>query len=421
MVMNLQNNIITATHSSSHGRRPPASREKGWSLNRNRKIIMNSNYDQSDISCCMETRKDKEDNDIHECGKTNQSHRPPVRDQAIKKPIDKDTKGLKTSDDLNGNVLFQEAQEKTCCSGFRSPNYHNNSSSISRSVSFAYSNKNSRDLWERQESCLSLSSAGKDHMPSDLLRPHSSLSNPSRNTLAPGDGGRYSEGNVPIIIQSRKGLRESSEIFSSTERIKRRSAEISQLRLALEEKVKAHRYRSHYLNSTYRNSWSDLPRSSQFLSPQNRPKSACGFRHFEDYFENEHEPLSPLEHRNNNRNIYRWPSLREPGGRSSPNGLSTERLRLHYLGGDQLSSPYNTKKDSGPYLCHRCSSPVRIRPQESYWSLGKEDEDVPSRYHTPTGSPAHRPPQLRSCQVNSKAMTSESKSLSIYDSIGVTI
>ncbi|XP_050716720.1 carotenoid isomerooxygenase-like [Eriocheir sinensis] len=392
--MDTENNITVTRCSPSQLKRLCASREKGWSLNRNKKNTMKPNYDQSDVQCGQETRKDKEDNDII----PNISHESPVKAQAEKEPV-----AMGNEDNLNGNCSSQEAQEPDR-NGFRSLTPLKTVPTISRSVSFAHRNKeNSRELWERQESCLSLSSAGRDHMPwnSESSRPHSSLGHPSRNALMPGDGGWPSEGKVPVILRNKRELRQSSETASSTERIKRRSAEISRMRLALEEKVRAHQSRPSYMNSAYRSSWSDLPQSPHFIRPRSRPKSACGFSHMEDYYENENYPLSPLEHRNNNRNIPRWQNSCGPDGLASPHGMGSNTQRLY--------SPTNIQRDPGPVLCQRCSSPVRMGPQESFWSLCREGEDAPSRYHTPASSPAHRMPQIRTPGGSLKPKTAENK------------
>lgn len=398
--MDAENNISVASCSPSQPRRLSANREKGWSLSRNKKIMIKRNFNQTDVLGSKGKRKDKEDNDtVPDFGDTNISHELLGKDQKAKEPVNEDKEELGTSDDLNGNLSLQKALE---CNISRSPAPRKTVSGISRSVSFAYRSKeNMRDLWEQQEPCPSLYSAGKEYVPRDSSRPHSSLDNRSSNILVPGDIDRFSESKVPVILRDKTGLRQSSETFSSAERIKRRSAEISQLRLTLEEKVKAYQYRSSYTNSTYRNSWSDLPRSPQFFKSRSRPKSACGISHMEDYFENEREFASPLEQRNNKRNM-----SSERYGAPSLHSITSKTQKVF--------SPNNVQKDSAPYLCQKCSSPVRIRSQESLWSLCRKGEDTPSRYHTPSASPAHRMPQLNSYQGNPKPKSSENMPPSKY-------
>ncbi|MPC07798.1 Carotenoid isomerooxygenase [Portunus trituberculatus] len=201
-----------------------------------------------------------------------------------------------------------------------------------------------------------------------------------------------------------------AEGISSTDRIRRRSAEISQLRCALQEKVKAQQYRTYYQNTSYRKSWSDFPQTPEHSRIRSRPKSACGFLHTDDYFDTEREPLSSLEYRNNNRNMPRWGSPQQPSRVTSPPSFTSEERKLQYLMREPPTPPLSCQDRAGPYLCHKCSSPVRIRPEEYYWSTCGEDEDAPSRYVTPTTSPVHKASHCRTHCDNFKPGTSENDS-----------
>ena len=380
--------------------RQSAIRGKGWSLNRNRKN-MNARV-TSELDHC----RDREGNEIiPDCKMTDRLHVLPGRDKWGEGAKNHDLS--RVSGNFNRTVACQEAQ-RTDLGAFNSLTPSKANQAISRSVSFAYRNKESSPvLWERSESCLSLSSStGKDLLPNSLN------GNPCRDTWATAGVERYSSNNVPVILRNKRELRQSSNSASSADLIKRRSVEISQLRCALQEKVKAQQYRTYYLNSNYRKSWSDFPQTPENSRTRSRPKSVCGFVQADNYFDTERELLSSLEYRNNNRNNLRWACPQESSRVSSPPTLTNETRKLQYLVREPLSSPVRGQDLMVPYLCHRCSSPVGTKPEENYWSLCKEAEDESSRYCTPIGSPITKAPQRRIHYESPKPKTSENSSQS---------
>ncbi|KAG7158541.1 carotenoid isomerooxygenase-like [Homarus americanus] len=177
--------------------------------------------------------------------------------------------------------------------------------------------------------------------------------------------------------------------FSQLDLMKRRSAEISQLRHALEEKIRSQ-------NSTYSRfstnmNGHDYRRpNSEYLTSSKRPSSVYGFRHRDNNLEKENkEPLISLRN-----NIYTSTQVRQQqhNRNSAPPG-SIDPRKLKYLMDDQRkSSPFLDHKTPGPLLCHNCSSPVNFSPYKYSRSMSycDEGEDTGSQYYTPMTSPGPR-------------------------------
>ncbi|XP_045135882.1 carotenoid isomerooxygenase-like isoform X1 [Portunus trituberculatus] len=385
--------VKVASYSPTHLGGFSAIREKGWSLKRNRKNIMTNARVTLDKEG-NETRPDCAMASRVEIFQTMNSRDEGARNQNLKR----------VSSFTYGYAASQEAQRPSC--GVLKPQGHRSAGhAIGRSVSFAYRKKETSSvLLEHKESCLSLSSSSERDLSNSLN------GNLCRHTWTTGSVGKYSENKIPVTLRNKREIHHSAEGISSTDRIRRRSAEISQLRCALQEKVKAQQYRTYYQNTSYRKSWSDFPQTPEHSRIRSRPKSACGFLHTDDYFDTEREPLSSLEYRNNNRNMPRWGSPQQPSRVTSPPSFTSEERKLQYLMREPPTPPLSCQDRAGPYLCHKCSSPVRIRPEEYYWSTCGEDEDAPSRYVTPTTSPVHKASHCRTHCDNFKPGTSENDS-----------
>ncbi|XP_071539885.1 uncharacterized protein [Panulirus ornatus] len=180
---------------------------------------------------------------------------------------------------------------------------------------------------------------------------------------------------------------------SQIELMKRRSAEISELRHALERKIRNQTSKYSRLSSDLDNC-SNGTTNFEPYSVNRRPKSAYEYPYRDnDPMKENKAPSPPLQ----NSNICGYTS--RPVGsryhsRNSAPPSSIDPRKLKYLMDDhRRSSPFGDQKIFGPFLCQRCSHPISFTPhaqRRTSTTVCDEGEDADSEYFTPQGSPGPR-------------------------------
>lgn len=173
--------------------------------------------------------------------------------------------------------------------------------------------------------------------------------------------------------------------------MKRRSAEISELRQALEKKIRNQNSQYNRLSSDMDNYRDYTPKSEHF-AVNNRPKSAYEYLYREDDpgIENK-APSTQLQNGNICSYTSRPVGLRQHNRNSAPSSIDSRKLK--YLMDDHRRSSPFADQIFGPLLCQRCSNPVSFSPhaqRRTSTTYCDEGEDAESEYFTPQGSPGPR-------------------------------
>nr|XP_053636980.1 uncharacterized protein LOC128692030 [Cherax quadricarinatus] len=174
---------------------------------------------------------------------------------------------------------------------------------------------------------------------------------------------------------------------SQLDLVKRRSAEISELRHVLEDKIKGQNPRYSSLSSIINGS-SGRRLKSELLTSNKRSSSVYGHLHRDNVRQEKDKVSSSCLQRNDYSVTSSAVRLRQDN-KQPASSTSRNSQKLKYLMNDQKkSSPFSDKKINEPLLCQRCSSPINSSPRQvpqkniSY----VENEETTSQDHTPIGS-----------------------------------